>query len=169
LINSISSNIGIILVVRQFYTILILLNFQLLIFTKQNKKGKDMKKIFPIILVSMVILFAFTLSNDGKKDLSQKNTSFSNETVVIHGPALDGPLSTLNESFEGASFPPAGWTKLSPDGGTGWTSITNGTTPLPGWNGGVATVPTGGGTKTSYATWNTGGATANDQWLITPQ
>ncbi|MCX6165783.1 MAG: choice-of-anchor J domain-containing protein, partial [Ignavibacteriae bacterium] len=109
------------------------------------------------------------MSDDGRKDLSQKSTSFSNETVVVNGPALDYPLSSLSESFEGATFPPAGWIKLNPDGGTGWASITAGTTPLPGWNGGVATVPTGGGTKTAYSSWNTGGPTANDQWIVTPQ
>jgi N-acetylneuraminic acid mutarotase len=129
-----------------------------------------MKVIFSVFSISLLILCAFTfMSDDGRKDLTQKNTSVSNETVVVNGPALDYPLSTLSESFEGATFPPAGWVKLNPDGGTGWASITSGTTPLPGWNGGVATVPTGGGTKTAYASWNTGGTTANDQWIVTPQ
>lgn len=129
-----------------------------------------MRAVFSVLSISLIILFAFTFSNDnGTKDLSQRSTTFSSETVVVKGPALDNPLSTLSESFEGASFPPAGWIKLNPDGGTGWTSLTAGTTPLPGWNGGVATVPPGGGTKTAYATWNTGGATSNDQWLVSPQ
>lgn len=80
------------------------------------------------------------------------------------------PISTFPwiESFEGASFPPACWTKNSPDGGTGWASITSGTTPLPGFNGGTMTVPAGGGTKAAYVSWNTGGASSNNQWLISP-
>jgi hypothetical protein len=129
-----------------------------------------MKVVFSVLLVSLMIVCAFTFSSDnGTKDLSKKNTSFSTKTVVVKGPALDQPLTILNESFESTTFPPTGWIKLSPDGGTGWESITAGTTPLPGWNGGVATVPTGGGSKTAYASWGTGGATANDQWLVSPQ
>ncbi len=75
----------------------------------------------------------------------------------------------FSESFEGGVFPPACWSKSSPDGGTGWASITSGTTPLPGFTGGTMTVPTGGGSKAAYCTWTTGGASSNDQWLISPQ
>lgn len=77
--------------------------------------------------------------------------------------------SALSESFEGTTFPPAGWLKISPDGGTGWNRQLNGTTPVPGWTGGTITVPTGGGNATAFCTWTTGGAAANDQWLVTPQ
>ena len=72
------------------------------------------------------------------------------------------------ESFEGSTFPPSGWTKQDPDAGTGWAQLLSGTTPLPGWTGGTQTVPPGGGGKVAYCTWSTGGATSNDQWLITP-
>lgn len=75
----------------------------------------------------------------------------------------------LSENFEGTVFPPEGWAKLNPDGGTGWEIINVGTTPLPGWNGGVAEAAPNGGTKMVFASWEQGGATANDQWLITPQ
>ncbi len=75
---------------------------------------------------------------------------------------------TISEGFEG-DFPPAGWVRLNPDGGTGWTSINVGTSPLPGWNGGTADAAPDGGSKMAYATWAGGGASANDQWLVTPQ
>lgn len=71
------------------------------------------------------------------------------------------------EGFEGA-FPPAGWAKLNPDNGTGWAQITAGTTPIPGWQGGTADPAPDGGTKMAYATWDTGGPTANNQWLVSP-
>ena len=129
-----------------------------------------MKSTISVLLLTLIVFFAFTFINiDGRKNLSKRNTNVSNKNLVVKGPTLDHPLSSLSESFEGATFPPAGWIKLDPDGGTGWASIVAGTTPLPGWNGGVATVPTGGGTQTAYASWNTGGASANDQWLVTPQ
>ncbi len=78
---------------------------------------------------------------------------------------------TPNEFFEGfeGTFPPDGWLKLNPDGGTGWEPLEVGTTPLPGWTGGEATAPPEGGNWQAYATWTTGGASSNDQWLITPQ
>jgi hypothetical protein len=72
------------------------------------------------------------------------------------------------EGFEG-TFPPAGWVKISPDGGTGWEPLEAGTTPLPGWTGGDAIACPDGGDWQAYATWATGGATSNDQWLVTPQ
>ncbi len=74
----------------------------------------------------------------------------------------------LFEGFEG-TFPPDGWLKLNPDGGTGWEPLELGTTPLPGWTGGEATACPDGGNWQAYCTWTTGGASSNDQWLITPQ
>lgn len=76
--------------------------------------------------------------------------------------------TALNEGFEG-TFPPEGWLKLSPDGGTGWEPLEVGTTPIPGWTGGEATACPNGGSWQAFCTWTTGGATMNDQWLITPQ
>jgi hypothetical protein len=74
-----------------------------------------------------------------------------------------------SQDFEGETFPPEGWSKLNPDGGTGWTTATAGTEPVPGWTSGTVTASPAGGQKMAFATWNTGGATANDQWLITPK
>ncbi len=78
-------------------------------------------------------------------------------------------VSYIRESFESTTFPPTGWSKLNPDAGTGWTRVTVGTSPLPGWQGGTATAPANGGNAIAYCSWNTGGASSNDQWLVTPQ
>ncbi len=91
-----------------------------------------------------------------------------NAPAVVSG-AENTAVTVINESFEGTTFPPSGWTIQSPDGGTGWARQTVGTTPIPGWNGGTVVSPTGGGSAVAFATWTTGGATYNDQWLITPQ
>ncbi|MCD4796767.1 MAG: choice-of-anchor J domain-containing protein, partial [Candidatus Cloacimonetes bacterium] len=82
--------------------------------------------------------------------------------------APGGGGSDFYEDFEG-TFPPDGWLKLNPDGGTGWEPLELGTTPLPGWTGGEATACPNGGQWQAYATWTTGGASFNDQWIITPQ
>lgn len=119
-------------------------------------------------VLTLGVLLGFTGSNDNPKNLSTRSSNFNNP-MVTYGPALDNPSSTLNESFEGATFPPAGWIKLSPDGGTGWSRQTVGTTPMPGWDGGVITAPPNGGNAVAYATWNSGGAVGNNQWIVTPQ
>jgi hypothetical protein len=80
-----------------------------------------------------------------------------------------GGTVQLEEGFEGTAFPPSGWAKMNPDGGTGWVSINAGTTPIPGWTGGTATSAPNGGSKMAFCTWDTGGPTSNDQWLVTPQ
>ena len=114
-----------------------------------------------VLLIALVSTFAWSSERS-----NEKPTSFDNPLMVA-GPALDGTMATLDESFEG-TFPPAGWVKFSPDGGTGWEQITVGTTPLPGWNGGVATAPPAAnpGTAMAYATWTTGGLSSNEQWLV---
>lgn len=80
-----------------------------------------------------------------------------------------GGSSAFPESFESVTFPPPGWGKLNPDGGPGWNRQTVGTSPLPGWTGGVITAPPGGENAVAFCTWNTGGSSDNDQWLYTPQ
>ena len=76
----------------------------------------------------------------------------------------------INEGFEGA-FPPTGWTKQSPDNGTGWDKVSTGTTPVPGFNGGTVTSCTDGLTAMAFCSYATGGTspTVSNQWLITPQ
>ncbi|HZK07448.1 MAG TPA: choice-of-anchor J domain-containing protein [Bacteroidales bacterium] len=78
------------------------------------------------------------------------------------------PPTSFSEGFED-TYPPIGWLKINPDGGTGWDQLAVGTTPLPGWTGNEATAAPNGGTQMVYATWTTGGSAQNDQWLVTPQ
>ena len=93
----------------------------------------------------------------------------NNDVVLNWGGTTPPPTGEeFFEGFEGA-FPPAGWAKINPDGGTGWVDLAAGTTPVPGWTGGTATAAPEGGAKMAFATWETGGLTSNDQWIVTPQ
>jgi len=74
----------------------------------------------------------------------------------------------LFEGFEG-QFPPHGWKKLNPDGGTGWMQLGANTSPLPGWTGGVAFPAPGGGNQMAFVTYIHGGTSHNDQWLVAPE
>ncbi len=126
-----------------------------------------MQRIFQI-LFSLLVISGLAFAQNMSKDLTKTPTNFNNPEYV-YGPELENPTLGFAESFEGTTFPPAGWLKANPDGGTGWSRELDGTTPIPGWTGGTITVPTGGGSAVAFCTWTTGGATANDQWLITPQ
>jgi photosystem II stability/assembly factor-like uncharacterized protein len=119
------------------------------------------------IIVTLVFIWGFSSSNNPYD--RDPNATKEKGTYLVKGPELDNPLSTLSESFEGATFPPAGWIKINPDGGPGWNRQTNGTTPVPGFQGGVITIPPGGGNACAFESWNTGGAASSDQWLVTPQ
>ena len=124
-----------------------------------------------ILTLSLLFFAAFTmvlLPQNLSKDRTQTPKSFDNP-VAVYGPVLENPTGTLSESFEDPTFPPTGWMKYSPDGGTGWDRLTAGTTPIPGWTGGTVTVPPGGGSATAFCTWSTGGAASNDQWLVSSQ
>ncbi|HHN48640.1 MAG TPA: T9SS type A sorting domain-containing protein [Bacteroidales bacterium] len=102
------------------------------------------------------------VGNDGDADLV-----YTAEVQYMLNAGKDAVV--FFEGFEGVMFPPAGWAKINPDGGTGWTDLAANTTPLPGWQGGNADPAPEGGNKMAFCTWTTGGATANDQWLVTPQ
>jgi len=101
-------------------------------------------------------------------------TCLSFARLLPGGPfTLFGLLSV--ESFEGNDFPPAGWSKITNFGGTGWRqgSVGDNVLGLEGF-GGIDTPP-GGGSLLAYASWATGDADSNfntdqatDQWLITP-
>jgi len=121
-----------------------------------------------IYVVTVLFLFSsFLMAQEKNVDLKPTGGNPS----VVFGPQTDETFVDIAESFEG-TFPPTGWVKYSPDGGTGWNQQTAGTAPVPGWQGAnaVTPVPNGlGGSKMAFCTWNTGGATSNDQWLVTPQ
>ncbi|MCB9068050.1 MAG: choice-of-anchor J domain-containing protein [Calditrichae bacterium] len=95
----------------------------------------------------------------------------SNPSNIVELKPFKIPFNTiLFESFEDVNFPPANWQKYNQDGGTvGWSSQTIGTTPIPGWGGGIVSGPPNGGARVAFNSWNTGGSNFNDQWLITPQ
>ena len=81
---------------------------------------------------------------------------------------IGGGTSAFPESFELATFPPDGWTKFNVGGGSGWNRQTL-RSPIPGWTSGIISSPPGGENAIAFCTWNTGGTTSNDQWLVTPQ
>lgn len=83
----------------------------------------------------------------------------------------DAPFfpSDFFEGFEESGYPPEGWIKMNPDGGTGWQLLQTGISPLPGWSLGSSTSCPGGDDYQVFATWLTGGASSNDQWLVTPE
>gem|GEM_PF-1110502 len=163
----------------------------------KTKKGNEMKKnfsflvVFAFLISSIILGFSLSDISDNKpnqrgsnyKTTDQndgspvtKDTDYRKRNPFVETPQYqpadgnpNGTQSALFESFEGATFPPTGWSKLNPDGGTGWNRQLNQTTPIPGWNGGMITVPAGGGNAVAFCTWTTGGAVSNDQWLVTPQ
>jgi hypothetical protein len=129
-----------------------------------------MKKYFSYSIFLPALCAALILSGfipDGDKE--PINNSNYNYPAVVLGEQLDDPQYNMFESFENTAFPPSGWRKFNPLGGSGWNRQTIGTSPLPGWNSGVITSPNGGQSAVAYCTWNTGGQTSTDQWLVTPQ
>jgi len=117
--------------------------------------------------------FSFVPTVVGPKQLNYVITT-NGGTITIHLVGNSVDCSVINiypytESFESMVFPPACWTTANPDGGTGWNKISNNTSPLPGWADGTITMPQGGGTNAAYCTRNTGGATYNNQYLISRQ
>lgn len=94
--------------------------------------------------------------------------------VVFLSAVVAGELPA--ESFETEPFPPAGWTKFTDFGGSGWMRGEVGT-QIPGFGAGALfDAPPGGGNFVAFTSWATGDADGDpntgqptDQWLITPQ
>lgn len=139
-----------------------------------------MKKITLLIGLAFLIGFGgmaqknqnapYGTASKVKKEATKKNPN--NKVAQIpskFNASVTKDIRTVTtESFEG-TFPPTGWTKQNPDGGTGWAQCADGTTPLDGWNGGTQTVPPSGGNYVAYCTYTTGGSSGiSDQWLISP-
>lgn len=126
-----------------------------------------MKK-FICLLLAAVLLPVLSYSQTYDK-LNSPRTPIGPNTQIGGELPIPFVASFGPESFESPTFPPTGWTKLNPGGGTGWARITNGTV-VPGWGSlVVASAPPGGGTAITFATYINGGATSNDMWIITPQ
>jgi hypothetical protein len=123
--------------------------------------------LFLILSASLAFLFSLGFSPEGDKVPMTKSSNIGPN--IIYGPETENPPTSLFESFESTSFPPAGWFKINPLGGTGWTRQTVGTSPMPGWFGGVISAPPGGQSAIAYCTWNSSGPNSTDQWLVTPR
>ncbi len=126
-----------------------------------------MNQLFKLSIV-LVLMLSFTgLAQDNwKNDNSPKNPKGPN--FITNSVRSN---NNIRESFEGTTFPPSGWAQINVSGGTGWARIPVGTTPVPGFNGGeVTATPDGnGGSAMAYMDYNLGGATSNDNWLVTLQ
>lgn len=136
-----------------------------------NSEESSMKHAVLLVtcVLGMVVLLNSISTASDEAQRTPRVAVRNNNPEAVYGAPLDYPLTALNESFEGTTFPPTGWLKRNPDLGTGWNRQLNGTTPVPGWQGGTITVPPGGGSAVAFCSWNTGGSASNDQWLITPQ
>jgi len=81
--------------------------------------------------------------------------------------------SYIFESFEKPDFPPKGWVKKMPLGGTGWGRLSP-NCPYPGWYYFALPAPQWGGKSYAVASFCTGNSTwdspgyPNEQWLISP-
>jgi hypothetical protein len=124
------------------------------------RKSTILLQWFVVMMMGTSLLFAQNKLNVADSDPNAPTTGNGIENTTV---------TSIDESFESPTFPPAGWSTQSPDGGTGWERQTVGTSPIPGWNGGTVVAPVGGGQGVAFCTWTTGGASYNDQWLITPQ
>ncbi len=126
-----------------------------------------MKKIFSIFLITLLIPVLVFSQESSKLNISR--SPVGPNSIIGGEPPVPFLTNFGPESFENATFPPTGWTKLNPIGGTGWARITNGVN-IPGWGTAVvASCPPGGGSAIIYATYTNGGTSANDMWIITPQ
>ena len=125
------------------------------------------------LLFVLVLLVAFAVNafaGDHNKDGKRNYNNRVIQNLQLHPvntPPVPFVVTPFTESFEG-SFPPSGWANISLVGNDSWAQITAGTNPLPGWNGGAASTPPGGGSNTAYITWGQV-ATSNDEWLCTNQ
>lgn len=135
-----------------------------------------MRKITFIIIATFIGVAVMAQSVVKSPTARDKSMKINTTSVTVQNSTKEiNSVTYLKESFEAATFPPAGWSKLNPDAGTGWNRQTAGTTPVPGFNGGTITAPTianqgvDGGNGIAFCAWNTGGPSFYDQWLITPQ
>lgn len=127
-----------------------------------------MKKLYLILIVLLIVLVGNAQERDYNYVAPQSSLSDNSITNLDFVQTNGAKAFFISEGFE-VSVPPSGWTIANPTGGTGWNRQTIGTSPMPGWQGGTITGPAGGGNAVAYCSWNSGGATSNNQWLITPQ
>ncbi|RMF65269.1 MAG: T9SS C-terminal target domain-containing protein [Calditrichaeota bacterium] len=140
-----------------------------------------MKKVVTITLVVLVSLAGSAQVRSQQRvahPVDEARRARAN--VLSDSPAVvQGELPL--ESFEAEEFPPAGWTKITNFGGSGWERVLVGSIidgfqdnqgdPVP-----LPDSPPQGGDAVAMASWVTGDADGDfttgqqtDQWLITPQ
>lgn len=141
-----------------------------------------MKKTATVLTCLLLFLFltSFGLLAQERANVTHDDTK-SSDSIILGNP-LPTVLDELpSESFEGTTFPPDGWKKVTNFGGTGWQRTAIGE-EVPGFvdqNGDPSTLdstPTDGGNAVALSSWATGDADGDfstgqqtDQWLITPQ
>lgn len=127
-----------------------------------------MRKITLFFVLLSFTVFSFAQSG-ALKNFNNSKELFSLGVKKPHNNTnTSNPKTAFSESFEG-TFPPAGWSRIMPDTGSGWRVDTVGSA-LNGWTGtSTITAPTGGGNQVACITWIDGGSHYNDSWLVTPQ
>ena len=134
------------------------------------------KKLIIPILTAFIFSIVFMGFSDGPRkqnEIDKKrpaNGNYFNEGAPVLNPIFMDNFGP--ESFENVTFPPTGWSRFSAAANViMWSRITAGTLP-PGWNPGFlleTSIPPGGGTAVAMATYDGGGPTVNDIWLVTPR
>lgn len=122
-----------------------------------------------LLLVVTGLFLGFTTSENPKNLLTRTGNGTEK---IVSGPQGD-PIdaASFSESFEGVTFPPTGWVKISEVGNVAntWARYTVGQ-QLPGWNPGFAVITGCPGGQTGVAGVTYGDVSANNrEWLITPQ
>ncbi len=136
-----------------------------------------MKKI-AINLTVLFFLYLISSNLMAQHRSNMKHDENKLSDIIIMGKNLQKLFGELPiESFEGTSFPPDGWKKVTYFGGTGWQRTAIGES-VPGF-GSPATIdstPPKGGNAVALCSWLTGDADGDshtdqptDQWLITPK
>jgi len=122
-----------------------------------------------LLLVVTGLFLGFTTSENPKNLLTRTGNGTEK---IVSGPQ-GGPVdaAAFSESFEGVTFPPTGWLKISEVGNVAntWARYTVGGQVI-GWNPGFAVVTACPGGQTGVAGVSYGDISANNrEWLITPQ
>ena len=126
------------------------------------------------VVVLFVLFWVMVLGTSTAQERSNVNKDQQSSGLETVGSSQR--VSGLpSESFEGETFPPEGWQKITNFGGTGWIRAAV-DSPVVGFESGKVDTPPEGGGFVALASWATGDedgdfatGQATEQWLITPQ